>query len=375
MAAHRLLAYTAIIGLAASGCLSRPSLAAATYAQTNLTSDIPGLAANTDPNLRNPWGSSFAATSPFWVSDQAAGVATLYNAAGAPQSLVVTTPPAPTGQVNNPTSSFQLTPGNPARFIFASLSGQVAGWNPTVSPTHAVTMFTAPDAAVYTGLANGTVGSSNFLYAADFAGRKIDVLDSSFMKTTLAGSFTDASLPATYAPYNVQSIGGQLYVEYARPDPVTHRASHDANQGIVDVFDTSGNLVRRLATDAHLSSPWGITLAPGSFGAFGGDVLVGNFGDGTISAFDPATGGFLGQLLDAGGNPIANDALWSLGFRSPGSGFDPNTLFFTAGIQDEVHGLFGAIQVASPSAAPEPASALLFGTALVAMAGLGRRRR
>lgn len=286
---------------------------------------------------------------------------------------MVTTPAGPTGQIFNATSSFQLTPGNPARFIFASLSGQVAGWNPSVSPTSAVTAFTAPDRAVYTGLASGTVAGSNVLYAADFAGRKIDVLDAGFGKTTLAGSFTDASLPTNYAPYNVQNIGGQIYVEYAKVDPVTHRASEDTNQGAVDVYDASGNLLRRLATDAHLSSPWGITQAPASFGSFGSDLLVGNFGDGTISAFDPITGAFLGQLLDADGTPIANDGLWSLAFRASGSGFDPNTLFFTAGIEDEAHGLLGAIRVRSDL--PEPLSVLLFGTGLVAMAGFRRVRR
>lgn len=335
--------------------------AASMYLQTNLASDIPGLAAHTDPNLVNPWGMSFSATSPFWVSDAGTSKSTLYNGTGTPQSLVVTTPPGPTGQVFNTTTTFELSPGNPARFIFSGLTGTISAWNPTVSPTAAVTMFTAPDHAAYTGLASGTVGANSFLYAADFANRKIDVFNSSFTKTSLAGNFVDPTIPAGYSPYNVQNVGGLLYVEYAKVDTVTHRASEDLNQGAVDVFDKNGNFVRRLATDAHLSSPWGITMSSANFGMFSNDLLVGNFGDGTIDAFDPTTGAFLGQLLDASGNALSNDGLWALNFRAAGSGFDPNTLFFNAGIQDEAHGLFGTIQVV-----PEPASVAIVGLGLLA---------
>jgi uncharacterized protein (TIGR03118 family) len=214
------------------------------YFQTNLVSDIPGLAANLDPNLKNPWGMSFAPTSPFWVSDQVTNHATLYNGSGTPQALIVTTPVGPTGQVFNGTSSFKLDGTNSALFLFSSLSGTISGWNPAVSATSAVVKFTATDGAVYTGLASGP---SN-LYAADFKNGKIDSFDATFSKVTLAGTFTDPGLPTGYVPYNIQNVGGNLYVEYAQVDPVTHRASEAANQGIVDEYDTNGNFIRRLAT-------------------------------------------------------------------------------------------------------------------------------
>jgi uncharacterized protein (TIGR03118 family) len=283
-------------------------------------------------------------------------------------SLVVSTPFGPTGQIANGTTDFQVTTGNPARFVFASLSGTVSGWNPTASPTTAVVKFTAPDNAVYTGLANGSVGSNNFLYVTDFANGKVDVLNGSFAKTTLAGSFTDPNLPSNYSPYGIENIGGSLYVQYAKVDPTTHRASEDVNQGIVNVFDLNGNLQKRLITDTHLSSPWGIALAPAGFGAFGGDLLVGNFGDGRINAFDPLTGAYDGTLSDQSGNPLENDGLWAIKFRAAGSGFNPNTLFFVAGINDEANGLFGAIQPV-----PEPASFALVGAGCLVL--LMRRRR
>lgn len=336
-------------------------MAAPLYIQTNLTSDVPGLAANLDPNLQNPWGFSFTATSPFWISDQGANVSTLYNGAGVPNALVVAVPhPAlgpqgPTGQVANGTTDFALTTGNPARFIFANLSGTISGWNPAVSATSAVIMYSATDSAVYTGLANGASSSGNVLYAADFGNGKVDIINSSFQKI---GSFSDPNAPSGYSPYNVQNINGRLFVTYAKVDPMTGRASEDLNQGLVDEFDLNGNFVRRLATDTHLSSPWGVTIAPSSFGEFGGALLVGNFGDGGINAFNPTTGVWLGTVLDSMGNPIENDGLWAIGFRAPGSGFDPSLLYFAAGINDEANGLFGTIQPV-----PEPATLCLFGIA------------
>jgi uncharacterized protein (TIGR03118 family) len=357
-------AVSCIVTMATLALVPTASQAGTVYLQTNLASDIPGMAANTDPNLKNPWGMSFAPTSPFWVSDQGTSHATLYNGSGTPQGLVVTTPPGPTGQVFNGTSSFLLGPAQPAVFLFSSLSGTISGWNPGVSPTTAVVEFTATDGAVYTGLASGP---SN-LYAADFKNAKIDVFDGTFAKTTLAGTFTDPTLPAGFSPYNIQNVGGKLYVEYALVDPVTHKASKTANQGIVDVYDTNGNFLQRLAATSHLSSPWGITLAPANFGDFSNDILVGNFGDGTISAFDPVTGIFQGQLLDASNKPITNDSLWALNFRAPASGFNPDALFFNAGINGEVDGLFGEIQVV-----PEPSTVILLGLGCLALVALRRR--
>jgi uncharacterized protein (TIGR03118 family) len=340
--------------------------AASVYSQTNLSSDISGLAANFDPQMKNPWGMSFSASSPFWISDQGSNVSTLYNGAGTKQGLIVTTPAGPTGQVFNGSASFQLATGGKALFIFDSLSGTISAWN-GAQGTAAVTEYTSPNGAVYTGLAIGNNGTGDFLYAADFANGKIDVFNGTFGNTTLAGNFNDPNLPAGYSPYNIQAVGGQLYVEYVTVDPVTHRPTHTANTGIVDIFDTSGNLVQRLITNDHVDSPWGITLAPASFGMFGGDLLVGNFGDGTISAFDPLNGAFLGTLSDQNG-PIVNSGLWALNFRAPGSGFDPNTLFITAGINNEADGLFAAITLA-----PEPSTIALIALGLGGI-GLARRK-
>jgi uncharacterized protein (TIGR03118 family) len=343
------------------------SLSAATlYVQTNLTSDINGLAANTDVNLKNPWGMSFAPTSPFWASDQGTGKATLYNGAGVPQGLVVATPPAPTGQVFNSSPSFNLSNGSKALFIFDSLSGQIAGWN---GGSNAISMFTATDGAAFTGLAIGNNGSGDFLYAADFANGKIDVFNSNFGLTTLAGNFTDPNLPTGFSPYNIQAVGGKLYVEYDKVDPATGRPAMTANTGIVDVYNMDGTFSQRLVTNTHLNSPWGITLAPASFGSFGGDILVGNFGDGTISAFDPLSGAFQGTLSDVHGNPIVDSGLWALNFRAPGSGFDPNALFFNAGINGEADGLFGEITVATP----EPSSLALLALGIGGLALLRRK--
>jgi uncharacterized protein (TIGR03118 family) len=327
------------------------------YSQTDLTSDVPGLAANLDPNLKNPWGMSFGLTSPFWISDQVTNVATLYNAAGVAQSLVVSTPPTgfpppsgPTGQVFVGGLGFTTMSGGSAAFVFATLSGSIDAWN---GGTSAITQFTATDGAVYTGLAQ----AGSLLYAADTRNGKIDVFNSSFQKTTVPGAFANASVPAGFTPYNIQNVGGKLYVEYAK---------QNAPGGFVGVFDANGNLLQNIA-DAHLNAPWGVTLAPAGFGQFGGDLLVGNFGDGTINAFDPVSGGFLGTLSDMSGKPIVDSGLWSLQFRSSSqSTFDSNTLFFTAGINNQAHGLFGEIQVATPE--PGTLSMLGLGLGVVAFA-------
>jgi uncharacterized protein (TIGR03118 family) len=347
-----------LIATLACGCIAS---AASIYSQTNLTSDVPGLAFNLDPDLKNPWGMSFSPTSPFWVSNQVTSVATLYNAAGVKQGLVVATPPGPTGQIFNSTAGFELTPGNPSRFVFASLSGNIAGWNPAVNPNTAITMFTATDGAVYTGLANGTIGSEDFLYAADTANGKIDVINSSFEKTVLAGSFTDPLVPSGFTPYNIQNVGGKLYVTYA---------IEDTPGGFIGVFDLNGNFLQHIS-DPHLNGPWAVALAPPGFGSFGNTLLIGNEGDGTINGFDPITGDFLGTLMGTSG-PIVNEALWAIAFRQPGSGFDPNTLYFVAGINDEENGLFGTIQA---SAIPEPATAFTatFAMSVFALIGFARR--
>ena len=314
------------------------------YFQTNLVSDIPGLAAFTDSQLKNPWGMSFSATSPFWISDQVTGVSTLYSGAGVKQALIVTTPPAsPTGQVFAGGLGFNMGGGVNANFIFSTLAGTIDAWN---AGTTAVTEFAATDGAVYTGLA--LLGAN--LYAADTRNGKIDVFNNSFGKISVTGSFTDPSVTAGFTPYNIQAIGGKLYVEYAR---------RNVPGGFIGVFDANGNLLQQI-NDSHLNSPWGITMAPGGFGQFGGDLLVGNFLGGMINAFDPVTGAFIGTLSNQNGTPIANPGLWALNFRSSASGLDPNTLFFSAGINSEADGLFGTIEVV-----PEPAT---LGTMALALA-------
>jgi uncharacterized protein (TIGR03118 family) len=342
------------------------------YVQTNLVSDIPGLALNTDPQLKNAWGISFGPTTPFWISDAGSGVTTLYNGAGVKQGLVVTipgpngqVPGVPTGQVFNNTGAFTLGTG-PARFIFASATGTISAWN---AGTTASTMVNAFPGSSFTGLAIANPAAGARLYAANFGAGRVDVFDGSFSPIAVTGGFTDPDIPAGYAPFNVQNVGGNIVVTYALVDPVTHMDLAGPGNGFVDVFDTDGNLLRRLASDDVLNSPWGIALAPSSFGPFGGALLVGNFGDGSIHAYDFFTGALLGQLMDVNGNPIINDGLWGLQFGNNGPGFDPNSLYIAAGIDDEQHGLFARI-----TATPVPSSFALLATGLgVLLVGVKRR--
>src|SRR5262249_2709616 len=312
------------------------------YRQTNLVSDQPGVAAVTDPNLVTPWGMAFAVTSPFWLADEGADVATLYNGNGSPLALVVLVSGAPTGDVfNGSSTSFQI--GNsPARFLFATLSGRILGWN---GGTSAAVGFIATDGASYTGLTEATVSVGDVLYAADFHNGRIDVINSSFTQIALSGNFTDPNLPAGFSPYNIQLLGGQLYVTYAKPDPATGDAQAGAGLGFVDVFSLDGTLSRRLASAGSLDAPWGLAMAPSTFGQFGGDLLVANHGDGTISAFDPTNGAFLGQLLDPHGNVVKISGLRALDFGNSGPSFDPNTLYFDAGLTGGTDGLFGKLQL------------------------------
>jgi uncharacterized protein (TIGR03118 family) len=367
-----------VLGLLAASGWGTPAIAG--YVVTNLVSDIPGLAAVTDANLVNPWGMSSSPTSPIWVSDNKTGVTTLYNTAGVPQALVVTIPPpsggtspsAPTGQVFNGGTGFLLAgTGTAARFIFATEDGTISGWNPTANPTNAVLKVdNSPFGAVYKGLAIGNNGAGDFLYAANFNSGKIDVFNSSFAATTLAGNFVDPNLPAGFAPFNVQNLDGQLYVTYALQDGSKHEDVAGPGNGFVDVFDLNGNLVKRAISNGPLNSPWGLAFAPANFGTFSKDLLVGNFGDGRIDAFDPTTYAFLGALTDTTGTPIFIEGLWGLRDGNGGNGGALNQVYFTAGISGgdaiEDHGLFGSLSV------PEPATLALLSLGL---AGLGFSRR
>jgi uncharacterized protein (TIGR03118 family) len=332
------------------------------YSQTNLVSDGAVSAAYTDFNLVNPWGISFSPTGPFWVSDNGKGVSTLYNGAGqrfplsSASPLVVTIPPptgsppgtqaTPTGQVFNGSSGFVITDrrtGNsgPSRFLFATEDGTLSGFNSDVNPTNALLAVDNSSLnAVYKGLAISNNGSR--LYAANFQAGTIDMFGSNFVFII---SFTDPNIPSGFAPFNVRDINGKLYVTYAKQKQ-TDKNDDEAGpgNGFIDVFDEDGNLLQRFTSQGPLNSPWGLALAPANFGQFSNALLVGNFGDGRINAFDPTTGNFLGQLKGSNGDPIQIDGLWVLTFGNGGDAGKTNELFFTAGINDEKNGLFGKLE-------------------------------
>jgi uncharacterized protein (TIGR03118 family) len=314
------------------------------YKKRNLVSDINGVARITDKNLVNPWGLSFGPNTPAWVADNGMNVSTLYSG-GVHRSIPMIVPlvvditgGAPTGTVFNPTSGFPVN-GSPSKFIFDSEAGTITAWN---SGTTAQTVVPS-SGAVYKGLAISTKGTP-LLYAADFVGKKIDVFSSSFATVTAPGGFVDPNLPVSYGPFNVQEIGGRIVVAYAEVDPQTGDEVAGEHKGYVDVFDTNGNLLRRLISQGNLNAPWGLALAPRHFGQFSGDLLVGNFGDGGINAYDPRTGQSDGMLTNKDGNSIKIDGLWALRFGNGVIG-TPQTLLFTAGIGEEKHGLFGEIVV------------------------------
>jgi uncharacterized protein (TIGR03118 family) len=316
------------------------------YHQTNLVSDQPGHAAVTDPNLVNAWGMASSPTSPVWVSDNGSDVSTLYSGAthGSPvsvSSLVVSIPGgAPTGQAFNGGTGFNLPLGGPARFLFAGEDGQISGWN-TASGTSAQLVTTTSD-AVYKGLTLANTSRGTMLYAANFHAGTIDVWDSSFQRVHRPFAFRDPFIPQGYAPFNVQEVHGLLVVTYAKQDAEGHDDVAGAGHGFVDVFTPGGSLVRRLATRGVLNSPWGVVLTPSSFGRFSNALLIGNFGDGRINAFDPFSGLYLGALRDEHHQPLAIDGLWGLRFGNGTIG-SPNTLLFSAGPGGEAHGLFGEI--------------------------------
>lgn len=323
------------------------------YRVVNLVSNVAGTAAVTDPNLVDPWGISASAASPFWVSNHIAGNSTLYNGAGAITAVVVKIPSAaggtvsgrPTGQVQNSVgNAFTLANGNNASFIFCSDDGLITAWN--TGTVAEIKVNNAAANAVYKGLAIGTSALGGTLYAANFRSGAIDVFGPGFKPATLAGAFADPAVAAGYAPFNIWNLGGSLYVEYAKQDANKFLDTGGPGTGFVAVFDLNGKLLRHLVSGGTLNSPWGVALAPATWGAFGGALLVGNFGDGRINAFDATTGAYKGALQDATGAPIAISGLWGLLFGGNGSRSDGNTLYFVAGMPNGSsiqRGLLGSI--------------------------------
>ena len=307
-------------------------------------SDQPGVAQMTDPNLVNAWGMSRGPNTPIWVSDNGTDVSTLYNGDvnGSPVAavpLVVSIPGgAPTGQVFNDTTAFHLPGTTTVRGSSSSVRTATCRPGPAA---RAATLVGHTDGAIYKGLALAHSPSGPMLLAANFRANRIDVFDGTFALVPDAGMFSDPTLPAGYAPFNVAEIGGQMFVTYALKggeDDVAGPA-----HGFVDVYTTSGALVKRFATHGVLNSPWGMTIAPANFGQFSGDLLIGNFGDGRIHAFDPNTGEVLGMLRGTSGKPLAIDGLWGLIVGDPAAG-GADSVWFSAGPDDESHGLLGTLR-------------------------------
>ncbi len=324
------------------------------YTMTALVSDG-STTPHTDTHLVNGWGVAFNPNGYVWVANAETSTSTLYDGNGVPQSLVVSIPdgtagPAnPTGIVYNGSSDFVVSQGGlsgAAPFVFVGEAGTLSGWAPGVNLNAAITVYDGSASGTsYKGLALAQQAGANFLYATDFHNGRVDVFDRSFAKVSAAGGFSDPGLPAGYAPFGIQAIGGKIYVAFAKQDATASDEVTGAGLGIVDVFDTSGTLLQRLVTDGPLNAPWGIAMAPANFGPFSSALLVGNFGDGKINAFNPSTGAHLGTLSDANGSPIVIDGLWGIAFGNGINSQPTNTLFFAAGPNDETHGLYGRIDV------------------------------
>ena len=333
------------------------------YIVHNLVSNQPGVADHQDGNLRNAWGIVFGPTNPVWVSDNSSGVATVYDGTGNP--LLVGSPPAPlvvtipggspTGITFNPSASdFQISCGSPATlapatFLWATENGDIAAWRSACGSTAVIVPTTATPNGVYKGIAIAGDGSLDFrLFAADLFNGKIQVFDHNFMPTTVPGGFVDPNLPPGFSPFNILALQGNLYVSYAFHVAGDHDETAGPGLGIVDVFDADGFLIERAATGGKLNAPWGMAIAPAGFGKFSGMLLVGNFGDGTINAFDTKNNTFAGQLRTGSGQVLMIDGLWGIAFGNNFRSQPANTLFFAAGPNAESDGLFGTI-VPAPS--------------------------
>lgn len=325
------------------------------FVATKLVSDGTPAAPHTDANLVNAWGIAFNPTGFVWVADNGTSLSTLYDGNGVPQTLVVAIPPgsggdaSPTGIVFNSSADFKVSQNGvtaASPFIFVGEGGTIAGWSPTVNRTAAVTVVDGgANGPLYKGVAIGSYLGANYLYAADFRNNAIAVYNGSFAKVTLPGSFRDPGLPAGYAPFGIQAIGDRIYVSYARQAASGPDEVHGQGLGVIDAYSTGGALIARLTDGGALNAPWGMAMAPANFGTFSNDLLVGNFGDGKINAFNPATGKLEGTLSGTDGMPIVLDGLWGIGFGNGVNSQPTNTLFFTAGPSDEAHGLYGRIDL------------------------------
>lgn len=329
------------------------------YRNTPLVSNGAIPANFTDPHLKNAWGVAFNPQGFAWVNDADGNVSTLYDGTGQPSpqpTPLVVAVPGPNGTPGNPTgivfsggADFVVTKGGlsgPARFIFATEQGNLAGWAPNVDATHAVFVPKAAsdtDESVYTGLALGGNGTTHLLYAANFLQGRVDVFDGTFKRVTVPGRFRDPHLSGRYSPFGIQAINGDLYVTYAKQAANGEDEIQGPGLGFVDVFDPDGRLLRRIATHGVLNAPWGLALAPASFGKFGGTLLVGNLGDGAINAFDPLDGKFLGSLRGRDNKRLQIDGLWGIQFGNGLLGQKSNQLFYAAGPNDEEDGVYGVI--------------------------------
>jgi uncharacterized protein (TIGR03118 family) len=355
-------------GALALALFAAPIFAATNFVQVNLIADVAGVAAVTDPNLVGTWGISESSSSPFWVSNTANGTSTLYTVTEAApavpvvNALVAVVPPSamnkgksglPTGQVNNSygAGNFEVVATHPASFMFATLDGTISGWYGGVANNTAIiAVDNSSTGAVYTGLAIGVSSIGPTLYAANFSAGTIDVFDHNFKPVTFPGGFRDADLPASYFPSNIQRYGRKLYVTYNLSDGTGSLSYSGPGTGLVDVFDLNGNLVSRLVpNNQHLNLPWGVAVTGANFGSFSYALIVGNFGDGTISAFDLDSGDYLGTMQDGKGNNLSIDGLWGLQWGNGGSGGDPGTLYFASAPSGGQHGLFGSLKPAADS--------------------------
>jgi uncharacterized protein (TIGR03118 family) len=336
---------------------SQGVLVAQQYQQTNLVSDTQAEGTNpADPDLKNPWGIARATTSDWWVSDNVTGLSTLYDGSGSKQTLIVTIPHtsqtatgSPTGIVSNGSNDFAVSQGNPADFIFVSLDGTISGWNPSVNLHNAIPVVPGSSDSVLTGATIAQIGDNLYLYVADLKKGEITVYDASFKPVKLSEkAFRDAHVPRGFAPFNVQNIGNNLYVTYAKQNATKTFVTFGAGLGYVDVFSPDGHFLMQLQHNDSLNAPWGLTLAPSDFGTFSHNLIVGEFGSGWISAFDAVTGQFIDNFKDENNAVIAIDGLWALAFGDGIPSSDPtdkpaNALFFTAGPNEGKDGLFGTL--------------------------------